>query len=526
MKIVTGERMHEIDREAERDYKMPSLILMENAGRAVADQAAALVPSGQRIAILAGKGGNGGDALVAARYLHNWGYRVKIFCLTALDQLEGDPRLNAQMVEALGIETCAIDERQLAKLRVTFAVSQLIVDGMLGTGASGRVSDLVEQVIQMVNESSCPVLAIDIPSGLSANSGRPLGICVQADYTVTLGAPKLGMVQYPGMDFVGELTTADIGLPSALFASSPYHLVEGTQVAQWLPPRQADSHKGTYGRLLILAGSTGMTGAAALAAQAALRAGGGLVTLGIPASLNPILEAKVTESMTLPLPEEPQGVIGYRSKNAICGVLTQCDAWAIGPGLTTKGEVAHLVADLLAEYKLPTVIDADGLNSLAKTGGIERLAAPSKVVLTPHPGELARLLHTDIASVQADRVQSARDSAASFGTVVVLKGARTVVAAPDGSVYINPTGNPGMATGGSGDALTGIIASLLAQGVEPVAAAVSGVYLHGLAGDLAAVAHGSRSMLPSELVDSLGLAFGAVESTATSKVQKEEGAAV
>lgn len=511
MKVVTGEQMRGIDQAAMRDFKIPSLILMENAGKAAADKAAALVKPGERVVVLAGKGGNGGDALVAARYLHNWGYRVKLFYLTPEDQLKGDTAVNADICRALGIESCVLDERQLPKLKITFAMSQLIIDGMLGTGVSGPLTGLVEHVVEMVNESSCMVLSIDIPSGLPAKSGRPQGACVKADYTVTLGAPKLGMIQYPGLEFVGELTVADIGLPPSLFDSSSYHLVEAGDVQRLLPPRPADSHKGTYGRLFILAGSVGMTGAAALAAKAALRSGGGLVTLAVPASLNPVFEMKLTEAMTLPLPEEPEGVIGYRGKDTISKFLSSCNAWAVGPGLTTQGEVSHLVADLLAEFDLPAVVDADGLNGLAKTGGIERLKAPEKVVLTPHPGELARLLHTDVETVQADRVEIARASAVSFGTTVVLKGARTVIAGPDSSVYINPTGNPGMATGGSGDALTGIIASFLAQGVAPMAAAVCGVYLHGLAGDLASAHKGTRSMLPSDLVECLGEAFTKVE---------------
>ena len=433
--------------------------------------------------------------------------------MTSPEQLSGDPKANADMVVALGLDFDVIQERQLAKLKVNFAASELIIDGLLGTGVSGRVSSSVEEVITLVNESACPVLSIDIPSGLDAKSGRPMGVCVQADYTVTFGAPKLGMVQYPAIPFVGQLIIADIGLPPSLFDSSPYHLVTGSYVAEHLPARPADAHKGIFGRLFILAGSVGMTGAASLTTEAALRSGAGLVTLAIPESLNPILEVKLTESMTMPLPEEPQGIVGYRARDRINQFLSQCDAWAVGPGLTTQGEIPHLVTDLLAEHSIPAVVDADGLNGLAQTGGVERLAAPEKTVLTPHPGELARLLHTDIPTIQADRVEMAQASAMSFGTVVVLKGARTIVAGPDGSVYINPTGNSGMATGGSGDALTGIIAALLAQGTPALAAAVCGVYVHGLAGDLAVKLWGNRSLVPSDLIACLGQAFQEIETT-------------
>lgn len=512
VKLVTGEQMRAIDQAAARDYKIPSLVLMENAGRQVAEVVRQLVSPSSRVVILAGKGGNGGDAMVAARYLHNWGYRVKLFYLSPESELTGDAAVNAAICGALEIERSVLDERQLPKLKVAVAVSDLVIDGMFGTGVHGRLSGLAQQVVELVNESSKPVLSIDIPSGLPAKSGRPEGACIRANYTVTLQAPKLGMVQYPGLDYVGELKVRDIGLPPKLFESIPYHLTEAKDVAKTLPLRTPDSHKGTYGRMFLLAGSDGMAGAALLAAEAALRSGIGLLTCGIAASLNSIFKVRLAEAMTLPLPEEPKGVVGYRSRDAIREFLRKCDAWAVGPGLTTQGEVPHLVTDLLAEFTLPVVVDADALNGLAKTGGLEKLAAPDKVVITPHPGELARLLNTDIAAVQADRVEMAQATALTYGCVVVLKGARTVVAGPNSTVYINPTGNPGMATGGSGDVLTGIIASLMAQGMSPLDAAVAGVYLHGYAGDLAAKRLGQTSMLPSDLISKLGSAFREVMS--------------
>lgn len=499
--------MRAIDQAATRDYKIPSLILMENAGRKVAEVVHQMLGPNSRVVILAGKGGNGGDAMVVARYLHNWGHRVKLFYLYPESELTGDTAVNAAICASLDIERSVLDDRQLPKLKIAIAVSDLVIDGMLGTGVQGPVSGLIEQIIQVVNDSSKPVLSIDIPSGLPARTGRPEGACIKANYTVTLQAPKLGMVQYPGLDYIGQLTVVDIGLPPKLLEPIPYHLTEAKDVAAMLPERAPDSHKGTYGRMFLLAGSAGMTGAALLAAEGALRSGVGLLTCGVAKSLNSIFKVKLPEAMTLLLPEEPEGVVGYRSRDTIREFLFQCDAWAIGPGLTTQGEVPHLVTDLLAEFALPVVVDADALTGLAKTGGLEKLAAPDKVVLTPHPGELARLLNTDIASIQADRIEMAQATAVAYGCTVVLKGARTVIASPDSSVYINPTGNAGMATGGSGDVLTGIIASLLAQGMSPRDAAVAGVYLHGRAGDLAAQRLGQRSMLPSDLIAELGTAF-------------------
>lgn len=499
--------MRAVDQTASRQYKIPSLVLMENAGRSVAEAAEKLLKPKSRVVILAGKGGNGGDAMVAARYLHNWGHRVKLLYLYPENELTGDTAVNAEICAALGIERCVLDERQLPKLKVAVAVSDLVIDGMFGTGVNGRLSGLAKAVVELVNESSKPVLSIDIPSGLPARSGRPDGVCIRATYTVTLQVPKLGMVQYPGLDYVGQLTVADIGLPPAVFENIPYNLVEAADVAKVLPARSPDSHKGMYGKAFLLAGSIGMTGAALLAAEGALRSGVGLLTCGVAASLNSIFKVRLPEAMTLPLPEEPAGVVGYRSRDTIREFLSQCSAWAVGPGLTTQGEVPHLVTDLLAEFTLPVVVDADALNGLAKTGGLEKLAAPDKVIVTPHPGELARLLNTDIASVQANRVEIAQATAVNYGCIVVLKGARTVVAAPNSSVYINPTGNPGMAKGGSGDVLTGIIASLVAQGLPPLEAAVAGVYIHGRAGDLAAQRLGQYSMLPSDLLSELGNAF-------------------
>ena len=355
-------------------------------------------------------------------------------------------------------------------------------------------------LIERVNHLRAPVLAVDIPTGLSADTGEVLGVALKAQVTVTYGWPKLGQVLPPGRDYVGRLWQVDIGIPPRLARDLPLELAEAREMRALLPPRPFGSHKGTFGHLLVLAGSQGKTGAAALAAEAALRAGAGLVTLGVPASLNDILEVKLTEAMTLPLPEAAGArALGAAAWAPILKFLDEKFTLALGPGIGTHPETRELVRRLVQDLPQPMVIDADGLNNLAgAAAGLKDAAGPR--ILTPHPGEMARLVGLTTPEVQARRLDLARETAAQFGVTLVLKGAQTVVAAPDGRASLNSTGNPALASGGTGDVLTGLIGGFLAQGLTPWDAARLGVYLHGLAADFFVSHHGQRGMIAGDLL--------------------------
>jgi len=485
MKLVTAAEMRELDRQAIEEVGIPSLVLMENAGRTTYQILRREFPGlAGPVAVLAGRGNNGGEGCVVARYLAQDGVPVAVFLTASRDQVKGDARVNLEIAARLGVEIVEVkEEKDLNPLAHRLARAALIVDALLGTGLNSEVRGLLRQVIEEINRLRPPVLAVDIPSGLCADTGRPLGAAVKARVTVTYGWPKIGQIITPGRDYVGRLWQVDISIPPALAKTVPAELTGAAEMRAFLPPRPFASNKGTFGHLLVLAGSEGKTGAAALTSEGALRAGAGLVTLGIPASLNDILEAKITEAMTLPLPEaEDARALGRTALKPIQNFLENKTAVALGPGLGTHPETRDLVRHLALDLPLPLVIDADGVNALAgDPGGLKAAAGPR--VLTPHPGEMARFLGTTVQEVQADRLGIARKAAAGTGAVVVLKGAQTVVADPGGGISVNSTGNPALASGGTGDVLTGLIGGFLAQKLSPWDAARLGVYLHGLAAE-------------------------------------------
>jgi hydroxyethylthiazole kinase-like uncharacterized protein yjeF len=502
MKLVTAEQMRELDRRAIEEMGLPSLVLMENAGRSTYEVLRREFPelSGP-VAVVAGRGNNGGDGFVVARYLANAGIPVVIFLLASRDAVAGDARVNLDILGHLGVEVVEIrDQAALEANLCRIAHCRVIVDALLGTGLNSAVQGLMRQAIDSINSYTTPVLSVDLPSGLSADTGQPLGAAIQARGTVTYGLPKIGQILLPGRDYVGRLWLADISLPPALTRDIPIELAEAAQLRLLLPPRPFAANKGTFGHLLVLAGSQGKTGAAALAGEGALRAGAGLVTLGIAASLNDILEVKSTEAMTLPLPEAP-GVraLGTMAFEPIMESLSGKSALALGPGLGTHPETQELVRLLTRRVTIPMVIDADGVNALAGDPGALKDAAGPRL-LTPHPGEMARFLGRPVKEVQAARLDLARDVAAEYGAVVVLKGAQTVVADPQGNISLNPTGNPALASGGTGDVLTGLIGGFLAQGLNPWDGARLGVYLHGLAADYLAEDWGPRGLIAGDLL--------------------------
>jgi hydroxyethylthiazole kinase-like uncharacterized protein yjeF len=476
---------------------------MERAGAGATEVLLAQFPHvrRRRVIVVAGKGNNGGDGFVIARRLRRRGVKADVVLLGEPQAVKGDAaRMLAMLKRARVPLTEANAARDVAKLPERFADAALLVDAVFGTGLNADVQGPAADVLHLMNSCGVPIFAVDIPSGLDADRGAPLGVAIQAEATATFGFAKIGQVVYPGVDHVGALVVVDIGIAGEAVAEVQprTRLLDIDEVRPLVPVRAAESHKGTCGHVLIFAGSRGHTGAARLAAQAACRAGAGLTTLAGPASLNAIFAAGIPEAMTALL-DDVDGFVRF-DEPGVRALLEGKTAIILGPGLGTHGDARKLVRFLLREVALPTVVDADALTCIA--GDRAMLAgARARAILTPHPGEMARLLGSDTASVQADRITTARGFATQHDCVVVVKGARSVIAAPDGSVWINPTGNPGMASGGMGDALSGILGALLAQGLSPAEAACLGVYVHGEVADHVAAARGQIGLLASDVIE-------------------------
>ncbi len=498
--VVTGHQMATCDREAIERYGIPGVVLMENAGRGVARLAQELLGNvcGKRVAIFCGKGKNGGDGFVVARHLANGGAQVRVLLVGNRAEVKGDAAINLNIVEEMGLK---VEEVTAAEHLPEGLDAELIVDALLGTGLQGPVQGLMAQVIGALNEYRAPILAVDVPSGVNADSGSIAGPAVRATCTATMAALKRGLLFSPAREHAGRVTVVDIGMPCQVLTPPKVDTwqVEAVDVAQMLPARAPNAYKNTCGLALVVAGSTGMTGAAVLSAETVLRAGAGLAYLVIPGSLNAIVEEKATEVISKPVAEAAPGHLGRAAVEQVKQMFAQVTAAAIGPGLGMDPETVEAVWALVGACPHPLVVDADGLNALARKPEI--LARKTgRLVLTPHPGELARLTGQSREAILSDPVETARAWAQRWGEVLVLKGAPTVVACPSGVVYINSTGNAGMATAGSGDVLTGLITGLLAQGLAPEQAAVAGVYLHGLAGDLARDELGERGMIAGDIM--------------------------
>ena len=510
--IATAEEMRRADRRATDRYGVPSLLLMENAGRGAVDALERVLgPVGsRRIAVVCGKGNNGGDGFVVARHLIGRGARVSTWLVGRAADVQGDARVNLDALQRAGERVAEAPDAAgdaFGRLRAELGDADLVVDALLGTGVRGSATGAVAAAIEAINAVGRPVVSLDLPSGLPSDGEAPAGPVVRARATVTFGLPKLGLVQPDGVAHAGRVEIADLGIPRAwLEEGIPTALLEAADVRAALPRRPMGAHKGTYGHLLVVAGSVGRTGAAVLACLGALRSGTGLVTCATPASQQPVVAALVPEPMTEPLPETHARTLSSKAVERIVELLSRMDALAIGPGIGLDPETREAVRTLVRDVARPMVVDADALTALTGGLGLCREAAAPRL-LTPHPGEAARLLGCGIAEVQADRLGSARRLAAESGAVVALKGARTVVAQPDGRATLNSTGNPGMATGGTGDVLTGIAGGLLAQGVAPAEALGAAVYLHGLAGDLAAEARGEAGLVAGDVADAVPAAI-------------------
>jgi len=510
MKVVSADTMNQVDRRAIAEFGIAGAALMENAGRACVDEIVAEYgPRGKyRAVIIAGRGNNGGDGYVIARLLLQKGWEVRVCILAEQGQIGGDAAVNLEKLPPAVVAFCSGTGRLADLFEEEIPRAGVIVDAMLGTGLNSDVAGVYRKAVELINASGLPVLAVDIPSGIHGTSGLVMGDAVRASVTVTFAFAKLGHVLYPGTEYVGRLVVADIGIPQQLMETAASHdfLIAG-EVRPMLRLRGRQAHKGHFGHSLIIAGSTGKSGAAALSANSAVRAGSGLVTLAVPESLNPILEIKTTEAMTVPLPDSGSGCLVTGALTDILELLPGKDALAIGPGLGRRSETVSLVLSLVEEVELPMVIDADGLNALAEDIKVLRRKKSSAMVLTPHPGEMARLLGASISEVEAGRIPLAREFARNYGVYVILKGARTIIASPDGMVAINGSGNPGMASGGMGDVLTGIICSLLSQGYTAWDACRLGVFMHGFAADLVAKEKGEIGISAMDVQEKLPYAF-------------------
>lgn len=519
MKILTAAEMQRIDRLTTERYGVPSLALMENAGRGVVEfLAERFAPlERQQIAVLCGRGNNGGDGLVVARLLREKGVKPRVILFADPSTLKGDAAANFQRLSSSGPPEIAAEIAAWRRLKPSLTGTTLLIDALLGTGLSKPLEGFLLEVVRDVNTAfpEARVVSVDLPSGLSADTGNLIGESVSSHASVTFTAPKLAHVFPPACERMGEWVVKPIGTPREALEKDPelkLNLTTREDLVWLAQPRRAESHKGNFGHVLILAGSIGKTGAAAMAAKAALRAGAGLVTVATAKSALPIIASLGMEFMTEPLPETDAGTISLRALDdgRLDKLVEEKSVLAVGPGIGSVRETAEFVRTVVNKYNLPSVLDADGLNAFAGCmSTFRRERGPGTAVLTPHPGEMARLTGKSTADILRHRVDVARDFAVKHQVTLVLKGFRTLTAAPDGQVWVNPTGNPGMATGGTGDVLTGLLAALLAQYpkrpvTEVVAAAI---YIHGLAGDLAARDLGEKSMIAGDLLEMLPRAF-------------------
>jgi NAD(P)H-hydrate epimerase len=515
MLIVTAEQMREMDRLTIHKYGVPSLALMERAGGGIAQAILARLGRNAKkgVLVVAGKGNNGGDGFVVARLLKKKRIPCEVALLARKDELSSDAAQNLRaFVKLRGkVLEIAADDFELLSRRI--GENAVIVDAILGTGIKNEVRGRLAEAITMINAAGLPTVAVDIPSGLDTDNGRPLGIAVQAEMTVALGFPKLGEVIYPGVSYCGELVVADIGIDERAVAevAPKTELLDHGTMRRLVPRRGADTHKGSYGHVLVVAGSRGKTGAAILACRAAMRTGAGLVTLAGPRSLNTIFASALVEVMTEPLRENAMEELEAPGDGEWRALLARKNVLLFGPGVGVTPATQIITRWLLKNLDMPWVIDADGLNNLALE--IERLRhAKFPPVLTPHPGEMARLIGKENSAVNADRGGIARAFAVEHRCHLVLKGARTVIATAEGKVFINPTGNPGMASGGMGDVLAGILAALLGQGLSAEDAMKLGVYLHGYVGDRVAASQGEIGLIASDINQGLPMGLHALAS--------------
>ncbi len=506
MKACFAQEMREVDRAASEQGGIPSIVLMENAAIACVRELEKDFGSvkNKRIAVFCGKGNNGGDGFAAARHLHNLGADVSVY-LVCGNEFKGDAKVNFDIIKKMSVNTDVISDTE--NLKYIIRSNDIVVDAIYGTGIHGMIDGISYDVISEINENSSYTLSVDVPSGINSDSGEICGICVKAHKTVTFAAYKVGMLMFPAADFVGEVTVADISIPDHIIEGQGLciNVTDDSLVRENLPRRADNSHKGDYGKVLVVAGSEGLSGAAYLSSQSAVISGSGLVTLALPASLNAAMEAKTTEVMTMPVAD----IYGHISSDACEAVLKKlegADAVLIGPGLGRSSDAAKVIKAVLEASGVPVIIDADGINAVAQNMDVlSDCTCP--VIFTPHTAEMSRLTGLDAEYIEENRLMVSKEFAEEYGVTLILKGHHTVVTGQDGEQYINITGNPGLATGGSGDVLAGITASMAARGINETKAAAMAVYIHGTAGDIAKRKYGEESVTATSVMENIPCAL-------------------
>ena len=511
--------MRQLDRAAIEEVGIPGVVLMENAGvqvvRVMSERYRHL--HDQHVLIVCGKGNNGGDGFVVARHLFNRGIDVRVTLLVERQALKGDAKINCGIAEKMGIPIIELTvNEQIPAFRNLLQQADILVDAILGTGLTEAVQGFYKNIIESMNKARKPIVAVDIPSGLSADTGVVPGSCIGADVTVTFAVPKRGLVLYPAANYVGDLRVVDIGIPKRLIKEAKFevHLMGYDDVAGSFLPRRPNTHKDTYGHVLVIAGAPGKAGAAFMTARSALRTGAGIVTLALPESLHKPLEIPTIEVITASLPETSKGTFSVRAYEQIMALAKDKDVVVLGPGISTNPSTVELVQRLIATLALPIVVDGEGIDAVAQHPDV-LLKAQAPIVLTPQQSEMARLVPNTL--VQTKRISIAQEVAEQYHVVIALKGARTIIASPDDCVFINPTGNPGLATSGTGYVLAGIIAGLVAQNIIPIEATKAGVFLHGLAGDLVAKEKGDYGMIASDVIEMIPQAIKHIQEQGNNK---------
>lgn len=509
MRIATEKDIRIIDQMATEKYAMPSYLLMEGAGLALANVVKEHLDGMKRVIVIVGMGNNGGDGIVCARHLHNAGFDVSVYLIGNIKKLSEDAVRHYEMLKPLEIVTESINDNSgIKKMGKRIRPGDLVVDCLFGIGIQREIEGVYQLVVEEINASNGYVIACDIPSGIKADDAIVMGCAVKADETVAMCLPKIGNIMYPGAAYNGILKVADIGIPRELINEVPMTLsvISEDIIRNIIPKREKNTHKGSYGKAVLIAGTYGMTGAAILASTATLRSGVGLLRLIIPESLYTVITSSVPEAVIIPISETRRGVFAINQIEKIIKNCENADVVAIGPGCGQSSEISEVLRQLFTEVEIPIVIDADGLNTLSKNIDLINNATKD-IVMTPHPGEMSRLTGLTIEQINMRPIEIAIEYAKKWHVTIVLKGAKTVVATKTGAAYVNHNGNPGMATAGSGDVLTGIITALIAQGVSPEKAAIAGVYLHGSAGDFMAEVKGEYGLIAGDIVEGLTKAF-------------------
>lgn len=513
MKVLNRDEMLAFEDKACESYHLTRRLLMENAGRSLYDIVKPMTSDDNKVIIVAGRGNNGGDAFVLARQLYNNQIDFELFVVGDIEKIKGEAYLNYDLLKKLKMKVHHINEKyDIKELKSRIHKKDILVDGLLGLGIKGPVRDLEAAVIEAINLANNYVLSIDLPSGVHGDTGIVNNIAVHANKTVAMGLPKIGNILYPGAAHNGQLVIGDIGISKTIAKeiSGSHYLITKSWAKDFMPKRIENSHKGTYGKASIIAGSRGMSGAAILTALAALKSGIGGVELYIPESIDLIISTKVAEIITHPLKETQKGMMNIGSIGQIIKGIQKGNVVAIGPGCGNSNEIFELIKQILEQIDLPLIIDADGLNALSKEVEILK-KRQSKVILTPHIGEMARLIDRPKEEVIKNQVEVAKEFAKEYDIILVLKSARTIIALPNGDIYINTKGNSGMSTAGTGDILTGIITALVAQGIKAEIAAVLGVFIHGYSGDIMVKETGASGMIAEDIIKGISEVFKALE---------------